>query len=296
MKLIITVLDRDVITSYGDCPMDVKTNAVLFHILKKEYGDEFYMPTEARHSLPLTPLIHPLLYIQYYNPEYLEDNLPLGEVYMENAGWYIKRTEKYSFGAKGGTNGESHNHNDVGSFVLSKNNKQVFIDMGGRPYTKDYFTEDRYKYLETSSRGHNVPIINRQYQANVRETRSYTKLENGIFSVDFKELYDIPSLSYLVRDFKCDKDQITIKDRFSIGADGSFIERLVTFSKPVIKDGEILVDGVTVLFDKRIAKASYKEDTHYTTSKDEPPEMTVYCIAIELLYPEKGEFEFIIIP
>ena len=287
-----TVLYRDVITSYGDCPMDVKTNAVLFHILKKEYGDEFYIPTENRHALPLTPLIHPLLYIEYYNPELSEDSLPITENYMENSGWYIKRTRSYAMGAKGGTNGESHNHNDVGSFVFAKDNRQIFIDMGGRPYTKDYFTEDRYKYLETSSRGHNVPIINGQYQANVRETRSYTSHENGIFRVDFRELYDIKELKSLVREFKCEDKCVTIKDSFTLDGNGTFTERLVSFDKPEIKDGEILVGGVKVTFDKRLAKASFSEDTHHTTSKNEPPTMTVYCINIDLLYPEKGEFEF----
>ena len=289
-----TFLYEDVITSYGDCPMDVKTNAVLFHILKREYGNDFYMPTDKRHALPFNPLIHILHYIEYYNPEYLTDTLPLTECYMENAGWYIKRTPFYAIGAKGGTNGESHNHNDVGSFVLAKDNRQIFVDMGGRPYTKDYFTDERYKYLETSSRGHNVPIINGEYQANVRETRSYTSLENGVFSVDFKELYDIPALRSLVRQYRCEESQVVITDRFSIEGKASFTERLVTFSQPVIGEGEITVDGVKVIFDKNLARASYTEDIHYTTSRDEPPTIKVYCINIDTLYPEKGEFEFII--
>lgn len=289
-----TVLYKNVITSYGDCPMDVKTNAVLFYILKKEYGQEFYMPTEVRHALPLNPIIHPLLYIEYYNPEFLEDTLPKTECYMENAGWYINRTEKYSFGAKGGTNGESHNHNDVGSFVFAKDDRQIFIDMGGRPYTKDYFQEARYNYIETSSRGHNVPIINGQYQANIGGTRSYTSFENGIFRVDFKELYNIKELKSLVREFKCEKDSVFLKDTFSIEGKGSFTERLVSFKKPEIKEGEIVVDGVKVLFDKHLAKASYTEEIHHTTSKDEPPTLPVYCINIDCLYPEKGEFEFTI--
>ena len=218
----------------------------------------------------------------------------MGEFYMENAGWFIKRTHSYAIGAKGGTNGESHNHNDVGSFVFAKDNRQIFIDMGGRPYTKDYFTEERYKYIETSSRGHNVPIINGQYQANVRGTRSYTSYEKGVFRVEFKELYDIKELKSLTRDYFCEEKYVRIKDSFKIEGIGTFTERLVSFDKPEIKDGEILVGGAKVKFDKRLAKASYTEDTHHTTSKAEPPTMTVYCINIDCLYPERGEFEFTI--
>lgn len=35
------------------------------------------------------------------------------------AGWYIKRTSNYEFAAKAGDNKESHNHNDIGVFLLN---------------------------------------------------------------------------------------------------------------------------------------------------------------------------------
>ncbi|MBR2460928.1 MAG: heparinase II/III family protein, partial [Clostridia bacterium] len=40
---------------------------------------------------------------------------------------------------KGGTNGEQHNHNDVGNIVVYYNGNPVFIDTGAGTYTKDTF-------------------------------------------------------------------------------------------------------------------------------------------------------------
>ena len=294
-----TMLDKDVITSYGDCPIDVKTNPLLFHALKNIYGSDFIMPSKKSFaSAPFSPIIHILYYIENYNPDAMEEELGPYECYMPNAGWYIKRTDSYSLGAKGGTNGESHNHNDVGSFILSKNNKQVLIDMGGRPYTKDYFVnEARYTYLEPSSRGHNVPIINGRCQANIRETRSYTSFENGVFSVDFKELYDIPELKSLVRHYKCLESSVIIKDVFKIDGKSSFISRLVSFDEPVINDGEIIVDSIKIRFNKNLAKGSYSTEVH-TISQDAKTNSfntrIAYLINIEALYPEKGELEITI--
>ncbi len=290
-----TMLDTDVLTTYGDCPMDVKTNAALLYTLKKMYGDEYIMPTKSRHALPVNPLIHVLLYIDSYDPRYDEDAVYPCECYMQSAGWYIKRSEKYAIGAKGGTNGESHNHNDVGSFIVSKDNRQVLIDIGVRPYTRDYFTDIRYeKYLEPSSRSHNVPIINGKYQANVRGTRSYTKLENGIFEIDFKELYDVKELKKLVRQIAPKESSIIIKDSFEIDGKATFTERLVSYAEPKINDGEIIIDNLSVTFDKSLANARYEKDIHVVALDEDgsiKESKDVYLISIDVNEPN-GYFEF----
>ena len=60
------------------------------------------------------------------------------------------------FAFKGGNNGESHNHNDVGSFVLYKNAKPVLIDAGVGTYTRQTFSKDRYKIWSMQSLYHNL--------------------------------------------------------------------------------------------------------------------------------------------
>ena len=65
-----------------------------------------------------------------------------------------------SFMAKAGNNGESHNHNDVGNFMLYLDGSPVLIDLGKGTYTKQTFSSDRYSLWYTQSQWHNCPEIN----------------------------------------------------------------------------------------------------------------------------------------
>lgn len=70
----------------------------------------------------------------------------------ENKGLYL--------GIKGGHNAESHNHNDVGNYVLYSDGKPVIIDIGVGTYTRFTFNEMRYKmHFNFRSEGHNLPVI-----------------------------------------------------------------------------------------------------------------------------------------
>ena len=61
---------------------------------------------------------------------------------------------------KGGHNGESHNHNDVGSFIVYSNNEPLFIDPAVGEYTAQTFGKDRYAIWTMQSQYHNLPLIN----------------------------------------------------------------------------------------------------------------------------------------
>lgn len=63
--------------------------------------------------------------------------------------------------AKGGHNAESHNHNDVGSFIVYADGYPLFIDPGVGTYRKETFNNaTRYKIWSMQSGYHNLPIIN----------------------------------------------------------------------------------------------------------------------------------------
>ena len=59
-----------------------------------------------------------------------------------------------------GTNGESHNHNDVGDFSVYAGGYPVIIDVGSGTYTARTFSRDRYKLWFNTSAYHNLPTIN----------------------------------------------------------------------------------------------------------------------------------------
>ena len=61
---------------------------------------------------------------------------------------------------KGGHNDESHNHNDVGSFMVAWDGQPLIIDAGVGTYTAQTFSkEDRYRIWTMRSSYHNLPII-----------------------------------------------------------------------------------------------------------------------------------------
>jgi len=67
--------------------------------------------------------------------------------------------------AKGGHNGESHNHNDVGSFMLYADGEPEIMDVGNMVYTsKTFVDETRYTLFNTRSMNHNLPLIGKYEQ------------------------------------------------------------------------------------------------------------------------------------
>ncbi len=99
------------------------------------------------------------------------------------------------FAAKGGHNDESHNHNDVGSFLVYNDTKPVFVDVGSAPYTALTFVDaTRYTLWPMQSGFHNCPKINgvdqmygREYEA--RGVSSRIGDRNVVFSLDIAGAY-----------------------------------------------------------------------------------------------------------
>jgi hypothetical protein len=59
--------------------------------------------------------------------------------------------------AKAGHNDESHNHNDVGSFIVAYKGRPLLIDPGAGVYTRQTFGPDRYQIWTMQSSWHNTP-------------------------------------------------------------------------------------------------------------------------------------------
>jgi hypothetical protein len=85
---------------------------------------------------------------------------------------------------KGGHNDESHNHNDVGSFVVYKNGLPVLIDAGVGEYTKQTFSPDRYKIWSMQSLYHNLPSFDGVGQHNGAQYKS----KNEVYSKEERSL------------------------------------------------------------------------------------------------------------
>ncbi len=112
--------------------------------------------------------------------------------YPETEFCYMRNEAGFFFAAKGGYNAESHNHNDVGSFLLYYNQSPVFIDIGVGTYTRQTFSSERYSIWTMQSNYHNLPMINGKPQKNGASYRSknirFDESESR-FSLDISEAY-----------------------------------------------------------------------------------------------------------
>lgn len=61
--------------------------------------------------------------------------------------------------AEAGHNGKSHNHNDVGNFIVFANGEPAIIDVGVGTYTAKTFSSQRYEIWTMQSAYHNCPTI-----------------------------------------------------------------------------------------------------------------------------------------
>lgn len=87
----------------------------------------------------------------------------LKDVWLPNLQIMTARRGNLYVAMKGGNNGESHNHNDVGSFIVYTGEGGVtplFIDPAVGEYTAQTFSDNRYSIWTMQSQYHNLPQIN----------------------------------------------------------------------------------------------------------------------------------------
>ena len=140
------------------------------------------------------------------------------EWYAETQQAVLRNGRGWVLAAKGGHNGESHNHNDTGSGMLFIDGIPVIIDPGTGTYVKETFSKDRYTLWHIGSYSHNVPIIGhgqidgRQYGSSMAEC----DLEAGTFKTEFAGAYGPESgFSRLERNWTLSQDRLTVEDSWT---------------------------------------------------------------------------------
>jgi len=120
---------------------------------------------------------------------------------------------------KGGTNGESHNHNDVGSFIIYVHGEPLLIDPSVGEYTAKTFGKGRYDIWTMQSQYHNLPQINgvdqkngKQYAAKVISHR------DGQLTLDIAGAYPAEAkVKSWKRTISSRKEGITCTEEYELG-------------------------------------------------------------------------------
>jgi len=98
-------------------------------------------------------------------PEIFQEIRAAGDAFYPGIGLFVARDDRFALAVKGGNNGESHNHNDVGSLTLYKDGKPFLIDVGVETYTAKTFSPQRYDIWTMQSCFHNLPTFGEVGQA-----------------------------------------------------------------------------------------------------------------------------------
>ena len=160
-----------------------------------------------------------------------------------DTGLYISECATYQLAVKAGNNDDSHNHNDVGSFILFKHGVPFIIDIGVETYSKKTFSPERYDIWTMQSVFHNVTNFCR-YSCNCHRHNAaqISSAENQIFQ-------QLPGKEYKasVMEYKTGPDGMRIlmelKEAYDSRAGVESYRRKVTHTA---ESGVIVTDSVVV--------------------------------------------------
>ncbi len=265
---------------FSDCsgtPFKFSPLVGLSHFLKSIYPDVEIPPLKA----PST-FLGDIMTLLWLNPALSKSEMNPKSTVYKDAQWFIFRSKPYNFVCKAGSNNEPHNHNDIGSFAISKNGAITFTDAGGGLYTRQYFDpKTRYSHLHTSSRGHNVPIIDGEYQVVGKQKSTLRIAEEQEFAFNMENGYAIENLKSLDRHVLCEEDGVTVTDTYVFDkAPKSVVERFVTYHEPKIEPGRIGAGGSTLIFDADAFDVSVSSEK--VIGKGSKTEHTVYLVDLSV--------------
>ncbi|MFT2010516.1 heparinase II/III family protein [Pontibacter sp. 13R65] len=159
-------------------------------------------------------------------------------------------TKGFYVAAKGGHNDESHNHNDIGNYVVYYNGQPLLIDAGRGTYTSKTFSKTgRYEIWSNCSDYHNTPTINGLTQLPGREYKATQVLYNqgktfAAFTLNMAGAYPAEAgINSWHRTVKLNRGKnVQVTDVIDLGQAKELTQHLMTcYPAEVRKPGELLI-------------------------------------------------------
>ncbi|UOE47242.1 heparinase II/III-family protein [Mucilaginibacter sp. SMC90] len=214
----------------------------------------------------------------YPAAENLSDNVWYSDVQL-----MASRTKNGLFLAShAGNNGESHNHNDVGDFIVYADGEPVIIDVGSGTYTSKTFSQYRYTIWFNTSAYHNLPLINGKEQADgtkytAANVQFVNKGSGSALNMDIAKAYPASAgIKAWNRDVALKKNKgITVTDRYEMNADLNSISQtfMTVCDADISQSGKIIFktsNGKNVYLDYDAALwDANKEKIQLTTPEDQ---------------------------
>ncbi|NTB87530.1 heparinase II/III domain-containing protein [Agrobacterium tumefaciens] len=177
---------------------------------------------------------------------------PLSEprdLFYPGVGLFVARDQRFAVAVKGGHNGESHNHNDVGSVTLYKDGKPFLIDVGVETYTAKTFSPHRYEIWTMQSAFHNLPTFGDVMQSDgegfaARDVETAFAPDSARISLDISAAYPPQAR---VRRYR---RTVTLRRGTGVEIvdihDGDVLPvlSLMTCVEPAVEAGKVFLDGL----------------------------------------------------
>lgn len=224
---------------------------------------------------------------------YKADTLTCNSFYFADAQWYVNRKEKFSFAAKGGRNCEPHNHNDIGSFMITVGDEVFLPDLGCGEYVRETFLkETRYTFVQNSSRGHSVPIVNGAYQCvGEKHFSKNTTATDSSFSLCMENAYEEGAVQEIKRHFEIDDNGVTLTDTLVPSEKTkSFTERFISKIEPTLCDGYVDFGIGKIKYDVNRYTPSVQTETFVAHNAVDI--VTVYQLDFNPVSKDETEFRF----
>jgi hypothetical protein len=142
----------------------------------------------------------------------------------------------FAVSIKGGHNGGSHNHNDLGSFIVLAAGSTVVADPGAEVYTGRTFSPKRFESDVLNSFGHSVPVVAGQLQRSGTNAIAHVVKTNftdarDTLTLDLKSAYVVPTLQKLQRTFVFQRDNLafSVRDEVAFSKPETFESAIITW-------------------------------------------------------------------
>ena len=203
-------------------------------------------PDDVAHLLADTPQFWRLLNA-LFSPEETETAFtPPADLCLQSLQLRILRRRETTLVCKGGSNGDSHNHNDVGSFMLYDRGEPVILDAGNMVYTRKTFSEERYTLWNTRSMYHNVPLIGDVEQAAGKQyAAAGTRFLPDGLSCDLAGAYpEAAGVVKALRSFRlADTGTMTLTDEIALNQAQAITWVFMLRNTPTVENGFVRTGG-----------------------------------------------------
>ncbi len=170
------------------------------------------------------------------------------DTYLPDLQVRLVRRDRWTLACKGGHNGENHNHNDVGSFILFLDGEPAVVDAGNMVYTAKTFSDERYTLWNVRAEWHNLPVIGSYEQREGAEHAAQNvKMTPDGMEMNLEAAYEeAAGIQELKRSFTLNQDGLQLTDEGLLNNARKVTWIFLLRERPMPENGRITAGNLVI--------------------------------------------------